>query len=249
MSSRARRRANRQNAKHSTGPKTDPGKQRSSQNALKHGLRSKHPLIPGEDPAEYQRKLDILRADLRPLNALEDDIVEQTADTSWRLKRLSRIEAAVESYYIQKTANKEENTSKDDDEVLGDALNGYGRLGDLAILSRYEAQLTRRYHRLTKELRDLRKSREENCFRERSPEEREREEREFRERQQRQAADPPGEETQSIEPTQSTQPPMKPVTSDISATPSHNPAPGPNPDLNQPTAETPSHTGPKEAAK
>ena len=98
MSSRAKRKANRRNAQKSTGPKTDQGKQRCSQNALKHGLRSKHPVIPGEDPIEYQHKLDELRADLRPLNALEDAIVEQIADTTWRLKRIARIEAAVDSY-------------------------------------------------------------------------------------------------------------------------------------------------------
>jgi len=58
MSSQAQKRANKQNAQHSTGPRTDQGKQRTSQNAVKHGFRSKHPVIPGEDPAHYQRKLE-----------------------------------------------------------------------------------------------------------------------------------------------------------------------------------------------
>ena len=48
MSTAAQQRANKENAKHSTGPRTAEGKQRSSQNALKHGLCALDPLIPGE---------------------------------------------------------------------------------------------------------------------------------------------------------------------------------------------------------
>ena len=169
-------RANKQNAQHSTGPRTDEGKQRSSQNALKHGLRSKHPVIPGEDPAEYQRKLDKLRADLRPLNALEEDLVEQIADASWRLKRFSRIEAAVNAYHLDRCANQEHNTGKDDEHILGNTFTGFA-LTDLTRLSRYETQLTRRYHRAIKELRDLRKGAEDNWFVARLPDNRTRAER------------------------------------------------------------------------
>ena len=47
--------ANRRNSKKSTGPITEPGKKNSSRNALKHGLRSKELVLPGEDPAGYDR--------------------------------------------------------------------------------------------------------------------------------------------------------------------------------------------------
>jgi len=70
MTTKKQIQANRKNAKDSTGPRTNQGKQRCSQNALKHGFRSKHPVIPGEDPAEYQHKLETLRNDIRPVNAL-----------------------------------------------------------------------------------------------------------------------------------------------------------------------------------
>ena len=43
--------ANRTNAQRSTGPRTDAGKHKSSQNALSHGLYSTQTLLPGEDPA------------------------------------------------------------------------------------------------------------------------------------------------------------------------------------------------------
>ena len=180
MTTKAQKRANKQNAKHSTGPKTDQGKQRCAQNALKHGLRSKHPIIPGEDPAEYQHKLDQLRADIQPVNALEDSLVEQIADTAWRLKRLSRIEAAVERYHIDEAEDKTSNFGKDDEQIVGDAFTNYGHLDYLSRLARYEGQLSRRYHRAMNQLTDLRKNSAQTLFRSRSMEERDREEQQWR---------------------------------------------------------------------
>jgi hypothetical protein len=50
----ARRAAiNRANSAHSTGPRTESGKQRSSQNALSHGLTARTAVLPTEDPDAY----------------------------------------------------------------------------------------------------------------------------------------------------------------------------------------------------
>ena len=56
MPTTAQRKANRQNAKKSTGPRTPEGKARSSQNALKHGLLARDAVMADEDPAEYDRQ-------------------------------------------------------------------------------------------------------------------------------------------------------------------------------------------------
>ena len=83
---------NRQNAQHSTGPRTAEGKTASSQNAFKHGLYSKQLILPGEDPAE----LDALRADLRrehqPATITEDILVNELAEHYWRLRRMRKFE-------------------------------------------------------------------------------------------------------------------------------------------------------------
>jgi len=41
------------NSQHSTGPRTDSGKQRSSLNALRHGLTAASPVLPSEDQAAF----------------------------------------------------------------------------------------------------------------------------------------------------------------------------------------------------
>ena len=87
MSTAAQQQANKQNAQHSTGPRTDEGKQRTSQNALKHGLYATDPLIRGEDPDDFYRHGAELEYQLRPANAVEEDLVEQIIDITWRLKR------------------------------------------------------------------------------------------------------------------------------------------------------------------
>jgi hypothetical protein len=46
--------ANRLNALKSCGPKSAAGKRRSKFDALKHGLRARTLVVPGEAPAEYE---------------------------------------------------------------------------------------------------------------------------------------------------------------------------------------------------
>ncbi len=57
---------NRNNAQMSTGPRSAPGKQKVKFNALKHGLRAKSILLPGEDQTAYSARLDAWTIDLDP---------------------------------------------------------------------------------------------------------------------------------------------------------------------------------------
>ena len=206
------------------------------------------PSSPAKDPAEYQRKLDKLRADLRPLNALEEDLVEQIADASWRLKRFSRIEAAVNAYHLDRCANQEHNTGKDDEHILGNTFTGFA-LTDLTRLSRYETQLTRRYHRAIKELRDLRKGAEDNWFVARLPDNRTRAERDPRRTGISKAR---ANETRSDATTSPIEPTQSHATTNETSNFGHighsqaHPQPGP---ISTNKAETSGHPGPNEAIK
>src|SRR5258708_2875161 len=83
---------NRANAQHSTGPKTPEGKQRSSQNALRHGLTGQLVVMPDEDLQAYQHHLASFIDEYDPQGAAEDHLVQSLADVSWRLNRVAALE-------------------------------------------------------------------------------------------------------------------------------------------------------------
>jgi len=84
---------NRANSLHSTGPRTQPGKQRSSLNALRHGLTARTAVLPTEDPEAYQRHLQQFLDEYAPATATETQLVHEIANTVWRLNRIPFLEA------------------------------------------------------------------------------------------------------------------------------------------------------------
>jgi hypothetical protein len=164
MTTAAQQQAKKENAKHSTGPRTAEGKQRSSQNALKHGLCSKDPLIRGEDPDKFLQHGAELYLSLSPVTAVEEDLVEQIIDITWRLKRFQRIESSILNDLYDEAAEQPSNHHKEPDEVYGRALAPRGSLDSLSRISRYESNLRRPYHNALKELRTLRKARRQAAF-------------------------------------------------------------------------------------
>ena len=84
--------ANRGNAQHSTGPKSEPGKRRSSLNATRHGLTGRTVVLPGEDMVVYQAFAKEIVNSLHPETPLERQFAQTVADTQWRLNRARTIE-------------------------------------------------------------------------------------------------------------------------------------------------------------
>jgi hypothetical protein len=95
MSTEAQIEANRNNAEHSTGPRTEAGKAKSARNALRHGVYSMAKLIPGEDPEELDVLTKGILKDLNPLNTHETELVNQLIDLQWRLRRVTNEEARI----------------------------------------------------------------------------------------------------------------------------------------------------------
>ncbi len=67
---------NRRNAARSTGPKSPEAKLKTRFNAVKHGCRARLPILPGEDPDTYQRRLGAWIAKFRPADDVELYLVE-----------------------------------------------------------------------------------------------------------------------------------------------------------------------------
>ena len=86
---------NRANSQHSTGPRTAAGKQRSSLNALRHGLTAASPVLPSEDSAAYEDHRRGFLEEYKPATPTESQLVQELVDTSWRLNRIPLLEADV----------------------------------------------------------------------------------------------------------------------------------------------------------
>ncbi len=70
-----------------TGPRTKAGKFRSKWNALTHGRTAKSPLLPFEDEQQYRTHISEIHKALVPDNYVEHQIVEEYANSTWRLQR------------------------------------------------------------------------------------------------------------------------------------------------------------------
>jgi hypothetical protein len=128
---------NRANAQHSTGPRTDEGKAKSSRNATRHGLTGKKVVINGEDEQAYESlRRDLLNA-YEPANAAEAMLVDEIAQSFWRLQRARALEA--EQFNL---------CCAGADPIIG--FNSGN--ADFERLRRYMTSIERAYHRAIQQL-------------------------------------------------------------------------------------------------
>jgi hypothetical protein len=139
-----RTRANRANAQHSTGPRTPAGKQRSSLNALRHGLTAASAVLPSEDPAAYEDHRRGFFDEYQPATPTESQLVKELADTSWRLNRIPLLEAEV----LARAAAP----VPPDQEITFDIVDAHRLLANLGIQGQ---RLSRQFQKCLDTLRDI----------------------------------------------------------------------------------------------
>ncbi|MFN7925139.1 MAG: hypothetical protein U0Q16_33890 [Bryobacteraceae bacterium] len=151
-----------------TGPRTEAGKTRSSQNAVKHGLTSRAVVLANEDPAAWRKLLDDYVARFQPADSIEAQLVEQMAAAQWRIRRAWALETATLDLEIVQSGPQVSETFDRIDQPTRTAI-AHKNLTDnsrsLAAIQRHEARLAREYHRALGELRELqadRKAQEES---------------------------------------------------------------------------------------
>jgi hypothetical protein len=90
--------ANRQNAKKSTGPKTDEGKKIVSQNGVKHGLYTRALILNSphlkEDLTDYNGLIFALDRTFLPEGLLEEFLIRKLTNCLWRSRRIIDAENA-----------------------------------------------------------------------------------------------------------------------------------------------------------
>jgi hypothetical protein len=87
--------ANKQNALRSTGPRTQEGQRRSSQNALTHGLTAKHFVAIGEDRVEFEELRDYVLRLYPPRDEIERVRVGRLIELLWKVRRARNFETAL----------------------------------------------------------------------------------------------------------------------------------------------------------
>src|SRR5256886_260350 len=79
--------ANRRNARKSTGPTTEAGKQRSRCNAVRHGLTAETVIGELEDAEDYKAFEAATIADYDAQSTVERELVLRLASLLWRIRR------------------------------------------------------------------------------------------------------------------------------------------------------------------
>jgi hypothetical protein len=155
MTTAAQITANQMNATHSTGPKTPEGKAAAARNATKHGLSGAFTVLPHEDQDEFDILLACLRDEFHPANEHESFLVEQMAQSRWRLARARRLETAV----FDQMLLGEMSDAEPDQQIAAKLLSGGDRA--LATIQRYAAGAERSYYKAHTELLRSRQMRNE----------------------------------------------------------------------------------------
>jgi hypothetical protein len=154
MATAAQITANQQNASHSTGPKTPEGKVAAARNSTKHGLSGAFTVLHHEDQEEFDILLACLRDEFYPGNQHESFLVEQMAQSRWRLARARRLENAMFERMLNGYI-----PADDDQRIAAKLLNGGDRA--LATIERYAAAAERSYYKAHAELLKSRQLRNE----------------------------------------------------------------------------------------
>lgn len=92
MASAAQVTANTANAKFSTGPKTDAGKDNAKRNAFKHGLTAATLVLSPEDMAIYETFSSGLLLEWKPVGPRESQLARILVDAHWRLNGIPAFE-------------------------------------------------------------------------------------------------------------------------------------------------------------
>ena len=140
-SSPARIQANRANSLHSTGPVTEGGKARASQNARSHGLCSRQlHIADAEEAAIFASLQSALSTALAPAGELELLLFEAILHSRWNLRRCRMNEANIHASVPDPFVNPETRAA-------------------LKTLTTYASRHERTLQRSTKELKALQNER------------------------------------------------------------------------------------------
>ena len=150
MSTPAQTLANQQNAQRSTGPTTPEGKAAASRNAATHGLHNADfTLLPHEDAAAFQSAQQSYRDRFTPQDHHELFLVHLAVQSTWKLARIHRLQAAVFNLAL----DPEIPAATPESAVAANMLKANPNA--FQTLERYAIAAERSYHKAIRELEKI----------------------------------------------------------------------------------------------
>jgi hypothetical protein len=147
------------NASKSTGPKTRAGKQRSSQNAFKHGLTGHRMLLQEHELEAYNRLSAEVNKQLEPGSELERQLAQKMIDGHMRLNRIAALDGNILNYGL--TRNETDAAHDDAIETIAAQCRSWTENADaFEKLGRYEVRISRQLLQFTQEFERLKRDRE-----------------------------------------------------------------------------------------
>ena len=156
--------ANRANAQKSTGPVSSGGKAIASHNAVKSGLTGQTILLKTDDVAAYHRLIERLTDKFHPDGDEECALVQDLADTEWRLARIAPLEASFLAMGRMELASEVANIEDPEqrDQILeAKAASAYAK--DIRNLTLQQSRLNRHRTAKTLEIKELQAKRKEKA--------------------------------------------------------------------------------------
>ena len=135
--------------------RTDAGKQRSSLNALRHGLTGQTVVLSTEDHSPYQRHSQPFLDEYQPSGATEAQLVQLLVDTSWRMNRAAAVETNLFSLGISEAEDRDPAIPPNTDSALAMALAFREHTRAFAQISIYSQRLARQFERTLDQLRKI----------------------------------------------------------------------------------------------
>ena len=147
--------ANRRNAQASSGPTTEEGKRRSSQNALRHGLTGQVTAMTEEDRTAHDKFCAAMLKDLAPDGAVETQLAQRVATDSWRLNRISAVEDNLFALGFHAYVDKVDTEHPEIDAAFAAAKTFQAEAKQFQLLTLYEQRLNRAVHKNLAALQEL----------------------------------------------------------------------------------------------
>ena len=151
---------NRLNSLHSTGPRTEEGKRRSSLNSSRHSLTGQIVIFTPEDAIAFETHCTALRESMAPVGVQELELAQAIAEDRWRLKRARALENSIFAQGYRDHMDKVDFGHEETNVALAQGNTWKEQAKSLHLLTIYEQRINRTIEKNTAQLNALQSARQ-----------------------------------------------------------------------------------------